>query len=332
MPVITVVLPVHNGADYLHAAVDSILRQSFTDLELLIIDDGSTDHTPQIIAGFDDARIRRVRHEKNRGLIAVLNEGLNLASSKYIARMDADDVCHPRRLELQYRFMQRHPDVGVVGTAVRVMDAHGRFGPVYRYPEQHGLIVWALPFLCPIAHPTVMLRRDLALAAGGYSASAPHAEDYDLWERLSERTQFANLPQPLLNLRKYAASITSRQASTHAKTSVEVSRRCISRRLGRPVSEAAALCLMRLSSCPAQQVPEAARVLLDLYEGSRPLSAAVRRDTAMRLAMLALRGARGWARFKLAGRATRIDPRAWPGLAWRAWVRITGCGARRVVG
>ncbi len=336
MPAITVLLPVYNGAGYLKDAVTSVLGQSFRDFELLIIDDGSTDETPSIIERFDDQRVRYVRHELNRRLIATLNEGLAMAKGKYVARMDADDVCHPKRLEMQERFLEAHPDVGVVGTAVRSTDGEGRYGPVYRFPERHDVIMWALSFVCPLAHPSVMMRRNLVLSAGGYAASALHAEDYDLWERLSTGTRFANLPQALLNLRKHDASLTVREAAQYATAARTVSARCMSARIGRPVSEAVAACLMRDRSCNTKHVLEAAHVLMKLYEGVRPESEAtrvvVRRDAAMRLAMLAVEGGRGWMRLELARHATRIDPSAWTSIGWRVVRRLTGWGVQRLVG
>jgi hypothetical protein len=333
---VTVLLPVYNGAGYLDAALASILGQSFKDFELLIIDDGSTDRTPEIIEACQDKRIRCIRHESNRGLIATLNEGLGLTASKYVARMDADDVCHPQRLEMQHRFMEEHPDVGVAGTAIRLIDREGRRGPTYRFPEQHDVILWALSFVCPMAHPTVMMRRDLVVSAGGYSVSAVHAEDYDLWERLSTRTRFANLPQALLSLRKHELSVTSQEAVRHVATVTSISTRCMSNRLGHPVNGAVATCLMRIAPCRAEQIFEATRVLLELYESFQTESEAarmiVRRDTALRLALLALRGASGRSRLWLSWRATRIDPYGWICLGRRVLGRFTGLGEQRLVG
>lgn len=336
MPTVTVLLPVYNGADYLDAALASILGQSFKDFELLVIDDGSTDLTPEIIGACRDDRIRYIRHERNLGLIATLNEGLGLATSKYVARMDADDVCHPQRLEMQHRFMEEHPEVGVVGTAVRLIDRESQRGPVYQFPELHDVILWALSFVCPMAHPTVMMRRDLVVSAGGYSISAVHAEDYDLWERLAARTRFANLPQALLSLRKHELSVTSQEAVRHVATVTSISTRCMSDRLGHPVNGAVATCLMRIAPCDADQTFEATQVLLELYESFQPESEAarviVRRDTALRLALLALRGANGMSRLRLLWRATRIDPYSWICLGRRVLARITGLGAQRLVG
>ena len=333
MPQVTVLLPVHNGELYLKQAIGSVLAQSFRDFELLIINDGSTDRTQHVIDEFTDARIRCIRHECNRKLIAVLNEGLGLAATPSVARMDADDVCHPRRLELQYRFLEAHSDVGVVGSAVRSVGHDASPGSIYRFPEQHEVIDWALALMCPLVHPAVMMRRDVVTAAGGYSASALHAEDYDLWQRLSGRTRFANLPEPLLDLRKHASSITSREAQRHLSAAAAVSARHLSTRIGRPVNEAVAACLMRVAPCGSGDVERAVRVLIELYEsftyaapGAR---AAVRRETGIRLLMLA---ARGRMSPRILWRATRLDPGAWSGLLRRAVGKLTRRGVLHAVG
>lgn len=336
MPDITVLVPVHNGEDYLETALTSILGQSFSDFELLVINDGSTDRTQEIIEAVKDQRVRCVRHEHNRGLIEVLNEGLGIAEGKYIARMDADDVCHPQRLEFQHRFLEVHADIGVVGTAVQVIDHERRPGPIYRFPEQHDVIVWALSFLCPMVHPSIMMRRDLVLSAGGYAPSALHAEDYDLWERLSHRTRFANLPQAFLSLRKHGSSVTATEMEQHASTALAVSGRCIAGRIGRPVSEAVTACLMRVASCGSERASDAAQILLELYERFRPESEAtraiVRRDAAIRLGILAVNGGRGLNRLEFARYATRMDPGVWVALSRQVFTRLTGWGVQRIVG
>ena len=333
MPQVTVLLPVHNGEEYLEQAIASVLAQSFRDFEVLIINDGSTDRTQSIIDAFNDGRIRCIRHKTNRRLIAVLNEGLDLATAPYVARMDADDICHPRRLELQHRFLEDHPDVGVVGSAVRsISDGTGR-GPIYRFPEQHEVIEWALAFLCPLVHPSVMMRRDLVLSVGGYAPSALHVEDYDLWERMSRYTRFANLPDVLLGLRKHGSSITSREAMLHVKNVAVVAARCLSARLGRAVSTDAAARLIRIAPCGPGRAEEAAQMLLELYEAyahtAPQARTIIRRDTGIRLLMLSMRGGLSP---RILWRATRLAPGAWIGLIGRAMVKLTGRGVLRAVG
>ena len=336
MPEITVLLCVFNGADHLKEAINSVLQQSFKDFELLIIDDGSTDGTSGIVANIRDDRLRSIRHEVNRGLISRLNEGLDEAVGRYIARMDADDLCHRERLDRQFHFLESHPEVGVLGTAVRIINGEGRGNVVYEYPEEHEVIEWVLPFVCPLAHPSIMMRRDLVRSAGGYAASAVHAEDYDLWERLVPLTRFANLQLPLLDLRKHSASVTARNATIHQETNLAVSLRGLIRRLGRPCSSTVVACLRRGFACCNSAVPEAAAVLLELYRSASTNSsvahAVIRRETAIALTLLALKSSRVRVWLDLIYQAFRTDPGVLGGLSRRFLGRLTGWGVHRLVG
>lgn len=336
MPEITVLLCVYNGAAHLREAIESVLFQSFTDFELLIIDDGSTDTTSDIVKSLCDRRIRSIRHDTNRGLITRLNEGLAEAAGRYIARMDADDLCHRERLDRQFQFLEGHPEVGVVGSAVRIIDATGRGRIVYQYPEEHEVIDWVMPFVCPLVHPSIMMRRDLVRSVGGYSADAVHAEDYDLWERLLPRTRLANLPEPLLNLRKHDESVTVRHATDHRETILAVSSKGMVRRLGRPVNLAVVGCLRRGGICSGPAVSEAATALIDLYRSASMSSGAahdvIRRETAIALFFLALKSSQVRVCLNLLGQAFRIDPGVLGGVGKRFFGRLTGWGVQRLVG
>jgi len=133
-PKVTVLMPVYNGERYLNEAVDSILGQTFTDFEFLIIDDASTDKTPEILRSYDDPRIRVVTNEENLGLSKSLNKGLALARGEFIARMDADDVSYPYRLQVQHEFMTQHPGAGVIGSWAEYIDRKGEIVHRYRAP------------------------------------------------------------------------------------------------------------------------------------------------------------------------------------------------------
>ncbi len=336
MPEITVLLCVYNGAAHLGEAIESVLLQSFTDFELLIIDDGSTDTTPDIVKSMCDRRIRSIRHDTNRGLITRLNEGLAEAAGRYIGRMDADDLCHRERLDRQFQFLEGHPEVGVVGSAVRIIDAKGRGRIVYQYPEAHEVIDWVMPFVCPLVHPSIMMRRDLVRSVGGYSAGAVHAEDYDLWERLLPRTRFANLSQPLLGLRKHDASVTVRHATVHRETTLAVSSRGVVRRLGRPVDLSVVACLRRENSCRGPVVSEAAAVLIELYRSAPTNSSAahavIRREVSIALALLAINSSQVRVWLDLFYQSFRIDPGVLGGLSRRFFGRLTGWGVQRLIG
>lgn len=204
-------MPVHNGAPYLELAIDSILAQTFTDFEFVIIDDGSTDATPEVLGRYQaaDQRVRVHRQEK-AGLVASLNRGCSEARGEYLARMDADDIAFPDRFAQQVDFLDRHPQVAVVGTAVMRIDAAGREIKRNFCPTSHAEIVQALREYTCFTHPTVMLRAAALAAVGGYRKAYEPAEDYDLWLRLSERYELANLPDPLLYYRVYAGQLSVR--------------------------------------------------------------------------------------------------------------------------
>jgi glycosyltransferase involved in cell wall biosynthesis len=205
---VSVLLPVHNGGRHLEAAVTSILTQTHDDLELLVIDDGSTDGSGEWLDALTDARVR-VLHQPNRGLVATLNRGLAQARHDLVARMDADDVSEPRRLELQVRHLLDHPEVAAVGCCYRVVDeqdrlvqeAHTAADPAYQHRR--------LYFRNVLPHAGMTFRRDVVRAAGGYREVGP-VEDYDLWVRLAAAHAVASLPQPLLRYRASPAGISMR--------------------------------------------------------------------------------------------------------------------------
>lgn len=207
-PAVTVLMPAYNAARYVREAVESILVQSFTDFEFLIFDDGSTDETPAILATFSDPRIRLVSRP-NRGLIATLNGGLAAARAPLIARMDADDVCLPQRLEQQVKFMDAHPDHVLLGSDVVYTDREGR--PIMRinaggYSDAE--LRKNFYARCPLFHPSVIFRKDAVLAAGGYPAGALLFEDWLLWKAVMNCGQAAVLPEVLVHMRLNPESVT----------------------------------------------------------------------------------------------------------------------------
>jgi len=218
-PAITVLMPVHNGAAYLKESVDSILAQTYTDFELLVIDDGSTDVSPSILSACNDRRLRVERFNTKRGIVAALNRGLALAQGAYIARMDADDIAEPGRLADQFAFMEANPDVGALGTDITPIGEIVSQSWI-RYFDAENLRI-SLLFENPLCHPTVILRRSaLASAGGAYPDNSPHAEEYALWIRLSAHAKLVNLPQPLLRYRMHAGQI-SRQKSVVQSHSID---------------------------------------------------------------------------------------------------------------
>lgn len=218
-PALSVAMSVYNGERFLTEAIESVLAQTFTDFEFLILDDGSRDSTPAILARFaaQDSRIRPIVRE-NRGLIASLNQLLAEARAPIVARMDADDACLPERFERQVAFLATHPEYGVVGSWCEDIDALGqpwRVGRTQpRHPDTHEGFLRAIerdePLLC---HPAVMYRRDLVLAVGGYHSAFRHCEDLDLWLRLISRTRICSLPEELIRYRHYEEQVSSRHST-----------------------------------------------------------------------------------------------------------------------
>jgi glycosyltransferase involved in cell wall biosynthesis len=201
VPAISVAMSVYNNVDFVDQAVESILAQSFADFEFLIVDDGSTDGSSDVLDRYAarDRRIRVIRQE-NRGLIVSLNRLLEEARAPLIARMDGDDVSLPARFKRQVAFLTANPDHGVVGTWSRDIDADGatRAGEFREPPTSHEALVASRDKGPLLAHSSVMMRRAVVREAGGYRAAFRHCEDYDLWLRLSERTKLCSLPERLL--------------------------------------------------------------------------------------------------------------------------------------
>ena len=215
-PTVSVVMPVYNSARFLREAIDSVLAQSFTDFELVLVDDGSTDGSAAIMDGYSDPRIRVVKQDRNRGLVAALNTGLDHAHGTFIARMDGDDVMVPQRLAVQVRFLEDHPAVAVVAAFVDLINEDGAVTGVWNTDREavtEEEIRALMPKTACIAHPTVMIRRD-ALAGLRYDPRQVEGEDWDLWLRmLSRGFRIAKIPEALLLYRQHPASFTGTNKS-----------------------------------------------------------------------------------------------------------------------
>ena len=202
-PKVSVIMAVRNCASYLAESIDSILNQTFRDFEFIIVDDASTDATPQILADYAarDSRIRLLCNEQNLKLAASLNVALGIARAPLIARMDGDDWAYPSRLELQYAYMKAHPQIDICGTAI---ECFGDQTGIISWPEHHDVIATLLLFFNAMAHPTVMGRKEAF--SFGYNPIYHKAQDYELWSRLlfEHGCRFGNLPDVLLRYRSDA--------------------------------------------------------------------------------------------------------------------------------
>jgi len=207
LPDVSVVLPVYNGTRFLAEAMTSILTQRDVSLELLIIDDGSTDDSDFVIRSFHDPRIRAVRLPSNVGLAKALNIGVRLSRAALIARQDQDDVSAPERLATQLAFLKKHPDVALVGTWAKIIsqtsDGGWQEAGIHRHPTQDRELRLRLLWNNPFVHSSVMFTREAFDSAGGYSTDPTTSwpEDYDLWSRIMREGKVANLAQPLLTYR-----------------------------------------------------------------------------------------------------------------------------------
>ena len=212
-PKITVLMPVYNAESHLHEAIRSIIKQSFSDFEFLIINDGSTDRSVEIVRSYRDPRINLVHNEKNLGLIATLNRGIHISRGEYIARMDSDDISLPRRFETQVKAMDKHGDWGICGSWVRILGGPDS-GTVQCYPTKSKYLLCELLFDSPIAHPSIMIRKETIFKSNEYyDENFKHAEDYDLWCRLAKITSMSNIPKILLNYRIHGSQTGSKHSA-----------------------------------------------------------------------------------------------------------------------
>jgi glycosyltransferase involved in cell wall biosynthesis len=218
-PLVSVVLAVYNGERFVAESLWSVLGQTVGNFELIVIDDGSTDRTPEILRQFSDPRMRILRNRSNRGLTPSLNRGLAEARGEFIARQDADDISEPDRLARQLAFLDDHTDVAMTGSWYREIDVEGRVIEDMRLPSDPLRLRWALNFYCPFVHSGAMWRREpVEREIGRYDERFEYAMDYDLWIRIAARFPVANVERHLIRYRLGAHSMTS----TNPRSDLEV--------------------------------------------------------------------------------------------------------------
>ncbi len=225
-PAVSVLMSVRNGAPWVREAVESALGQTASDLELIVIDDGSTDGTPTLLAAVTDSRLR-VERQPPAGLTRSLNRAIRLARSPLLARLDADDVALPQRLARQRRFLDAHPDVGLLGSGAREVDALGRDVAIVTPPADDAAIRRALIRRNPFVHSSVLMRKSVVEQVGGYDHDLAVAQDYDLWMRISRVTRLANLPEALVVRRLLPGRVSSVRDAERLKAEMRVRWRAV---------------------------------------------------------------------------------------------------------
>jgi glycosyltransferase involved in cell wall biosynthesis len=206
-PLISVIMPVYNCESYIAEAIESILNQTYIYFELIIIDDYSTDSTPDIIVTYNDTRIRFIKKNKNTGLVSSLNMGIDLSKGEYIARMDGDDISNDRRFERQIELMQSNPNIVLCGTWFQIIPSD----EIIKHPLKHNDIKKALLDYCALGHPTVMIRKStLIQEALRYEASVESTEDYELWTKIINKGIVMNIPEVLLKYRRHDEQMSLR--------------------------------------------------------------------------------------------------------------------------
>jgi glycosyltransferase involved in cell wall biosynthesis len=270
-PRISVIMTAYNSGPYIKEAIESVLTQSFENFEFLIVDDASEDNTAKIIHSFHDDRIVYLKNEKNLGQTKSLNMAIRGSRGKYIARMDADDICFPERFRTQYDFLEKHPDVSVLGSWVKYINAEGKIFRNFKTPtdplEIRSYLTGSgdLSFWCMV-HPSIMIRKSVFDQEGLYAEEKGevqgYPQDYELWSRLFMTHRFGNVPQYLLKYRILKAS-DSRKFQQIADR-LEISERKIKR--VSPEWEAKSVnCLARMLEFLPQESTEDGRDVLQLF-------------------------------------------------------------------
>ncbi len=215
VPRVSVLMPLYNDERFVAAAIESVLGQTFSEFELVIVNDASTDRSRSLAASYSDPRIRLVENDRNLGLTRSLNRGLSLIGSEYVARLDADDVSFPARLAKQVAWLDAHPEVAVLGVQAVPIDVRGRrirrvplWNAHWRRPTGGRWMDWYRIFDTPFVHSGVMFRRAIVEELGGYDERHPLEQDAELWMRLGRMRQLANLDEALVAFRFHRSSMT----------------------------------------------------------------------------------------------------------------------------
>ncbi|HEX8294926.1 MAG TPA: glycosyltransferase [Chthoniobacteraceae bacterium] len=332
-PSVSVLMSVHNGGRWLRPAIDSVLAQTRWDFEFIILDDASTDDSAEQISAVGDARIRLIRLPENIGLTRSLNFGLREARGRFVARQDADDLSDPCRLEKQLAFLQRHPEVALVGAQARLIDAEGRSRGVRNLPLEPASLRWLSLLDNPVIHTAATFRTAVVRDEfGGYDESFSCCQDYALWMKVMGKYDVANLPARLVSVREHGASVSATRRSEAQVLVERVVRETVNARFPALASEEAftrLLCAFRRHLTPDEVQPfhEALAQLetaIEQHQQSSPRgSADLRRTRAQLFARIAY-NLLAEDRVQAAAELVRAI-NAWPKVALELpWLRMLG--------
>lgn len=217
VPTVSIIMPVYNCEAFVAEAIESVLKQSFIDFELIVIDDCSVDNTLKVIAGYADQRIRLIKKERNTGYVDSLNTAIQISRGKYLARMDGDDISGNLRLEKQVDFLENNPDIVLCGTWYQLLPTD----QIVQNPVTNDEIKIALLDYCALGHPTVMVRKDFIESNNlAYNSEYRPAEDYELWTRISAMGKMANIPEALLHYRFHQGQVSNHERTSQLKHSL----------------------------------------------------------------------------------------------------------------
>jgi glycosyltransferase involved in cell wall biosynthesis len=289
VPLVSVLLAVHNDARFLGAAVDSVFHQTARDLELIVVDDGSTDETPELLSRIKERRFVLLRNEEQLGLATSLNRALDQANGRYVARLDADDIALPQRLDRQLARIRATPPIGIVGSAVVDLLVDGTQGRTHVMPAGSRALRWHALFSSPFFHPTVLVDRHLLEEHGlRYDPSFLESEDYDLWTRLFEFADGDNLRDAFVLKRVHPG-----QASQHrGELQESFQRRVALREINRVAPDVDAALAWRVGTRKRPR-PGARKAFLRLLAAFERLHG---RDRAVRMAAFRSLMRAGWNR------------------------------------
>ncbi|MFW6025205.1 MAG: glycosyltransferase family 2 protein [Candidatus Woesearchaeota archaeon] len=225
-PLVSVIMPAYNASDFIEEAIDSILKQTYTNFEFIIIDDSSTDNTWEIINSYNDKRIKAYQNKENSGVVKTRNRGFDIAKGEYYAIFDSDDISMPNRLEEQVRFLEEHDDYGAVGSHIYIINEESNIIAKRKYITEYSKIKKNILWESPFAQPSVMIRKEVIDVVGYYKREGyDRARDYDLWIRIYDKYKIVNLDSFLLEYRVFSRQGKSTHLKETLKSTLQVKRK-----------------------------------------------------------------------------------------------------------